>query len=115
MQRVKAPEGRLTLDQWQGLAALAARYTPEYSLHVTTRQNLELHGLPSDGPLPTRSSCTLETLTDKKPTAFAIIVTKGGARVAVAFSTDRRTRPHRSGSQEAATGNEKDWVDFFSW
>ena len=48
MQRVKAPAGRLTLDQWQGLAELAARYTPEYPLHVTTRQNLELHGLRAD-------------------------------------------------------------------
>ena len=48
MQRVKAPAGRLTLEQWQGLAALAARYTPEYPLHVTTRQNLELHGVRKD-------------------------------------------------------------------
>jgi sulfite reductase beta subunit-like hemoprotein len=48
MQRVKAPAGRLTLEQWQGLAALAARYTPEYPLHVTTRQNLELHGVRED-------------------------------------------------------------------
>jgi sulfite reductase beta subunit-like hemoprotein len=45
MQRVKAPAGRLTLEQWQGLAELVARYTPDYPLHVTTRQNLELHGL----------------------------------------------------------------------
>ena len=45
MQRVKAPAGRMTLEQWQGLAELAARYTPEYPLHVTTRQNLELHGV----------------------------------------------------------------------
>ena len=45
MQRVKAPAGRMTLEQWQGLAGLAARYTPDYPLHVTTRQNLELHGV----------------------------------------------------------------------
>ncbi len=51
MQRVKAPEGRLTLDQWEGLAELAARCTPNYPLHVTTRQNLELHGIrPEDLP-----------------------------------------------------------------
>ena len=45
MQRVKAPAGRMTLEQWQGLAGLVARYTPKYPLHVTTRQNLELHGI----------------------------------------------------------------------
>jgi sulfite reductase beta subunit-like hemoprotein len=45
MQRVKAPAGRMTLEQWQGLAELAARYTPNDPLHVTTRQNLELHGI----------------------------------------------------------------------
>ena len=45
MQRVKAPAGRMTLEQWQGIAELAARYTPESPLHVTTRQNLELHGI----------------------------------------------------------------------
>ena len=45
MQRVKAPAGRLTLDQWRGLARLGAHYTPDYPLHVTTRQNIELHGV----------------------------------------------------------------------
>ena len=51
MQRVKAPAGRLTLEQWRGLARLAARYTPDYSLHATTRQNIELHGV-REGDLP---------------------------------------------------------------
>ena len=45
MQRVKAPAGRLTLDQWRGSARLGAQYTPDYPLHVTTRQNIELHGV----------------------------------------------------------------------
>lgn len=45
MQRVKVFEGRMTLEQWEGLAQLAAAYTPEYPLHMTTRQNLELHGI----------------------------------------------------------------------
>lgn len=45
MQRVKAPAGRLTLEQWRGLAEVAARYTPDYPLHLTTRQNFELHGI----------------------------------------------------------------------
>jgi sulfite reductase (ferredoxin) len=45
MQRAKAPAGRLTLEQWQGLAEVAFRYTPHYPLHVTTRQSVELHGI----------------------------------------------------------------------
>jgi sulfite reductase (ferredoxin) len=45
MQRVKAPGGAITLEQWRGLAALAVRYTPDEPLHVTTRQNIELHGV----------------------------------------------------------------------
>ena len=45
MQRVKAPAGRLTLDQWRGLARLAIHFTPDYPLHATTRQNVELHGV----------------------------------------------------------------------
>jgi len=51
MQRVKVAEGRMTLAQWSGLARLAADFTPEYPLHVTTRQNIELHGIrPEDLP-----------------------------------------------------------------
>ncbi len=45
MQRVKVPAGRLTVEQWRGLAQLTTRYTPNYPLHVTTRQNIELHGV----------------------------------------------------------------------
>jgi len=45
MQRVKAPAGRLTVEQWRGLARLASRHTPDYPLHATTRQNIELHGV----------------------------------------------------------------------
>jgi sulfite reductase beta subunit-like hemoprotein len=35
----------LTLDQWRGLARLALQFTPDYPLHATTRQNIELHGV----------------------------------------------------------------------
>jgi sulfite reductase (ferredoxin) len=48
MQRVKVPAGRITAGQWRLVAELARRYTPGYPLHVTTRQDIELHGLRAD-------------------------------------------------------------------
>jgi sulfite reductase beta subunit-like hemoprotein len=45
MQRVRIPSGRITLAQWRRLAELAADHTPKYPLHLTTRQDVELHGL----------------------------------------------------------------------
>jgi sulfite reductase (NADPH) hemoprotein beta-component len=51
MQRVKAHGGRITAAQLIALAALADAYTPGYPLHVTTRQDVELHGVrPEDVP-----------------------------------------------------------------
>ena len=51
MQRVKVPEGRIRPSQLHALAALAELYSPNYPLHVTTRQDVELHGLlPGDVP-----------------------------------------------------------------
>ena len=51
MQRLKILGGRLELAQWRRLAELAIRYTPGYALHLTTRQDIELHGLqPADVP-----------------------------------------------------------------
>jgi sulfite reductase beta subunit-like hemoprotein len=51
MQRVKVPQGRIRPDAFRALAALAERYTPGYPLHLTTRQDVELHGvLPDDVP-----------------------------------------------------------------
>lgn len=51
LQRVKIPGGRIRLDQWRCLAMLACQYTPEYPLHLTTRQDVELHGIwPEDLP-----------------------------------------------------------------
>jgi sulfite reductase beta subunit-like hemoprotein len=44
-QRVRLPGGRIRPEQWRGLAALAATHTPGYPLHVTTRQDVELHGV----------------------------------------------------------------------
>ena len=48
MLRVKAPGGRIATDQWRRLARLAATFTPDYPLHLTTRQDIELHGVPPD-------------------------------------------------------------------
>ena len=60
MQRVKVPEGRIGVGAWQGLALLAQRYTPEYPLHLTTRQDIELHGVrPEDLPAVQQGICEL--------------------------------------------------------
>ncbi|MFC1735566.1 hypothetical protein ACFL1X_05575 [Candidatus Hydrogenedentota bacterium] len=48
MQRLKIRGGRLTLTQWRTVAELAMRYTPEYPLHLTTRQDLEFHGVTAE-------------------------------------------------------------------
>jgi sulfite reductase beta subunit-like hemoprotein len=46
MQRVKVPSGALTGAQWRGLGASARDFTPDAPLHLTTRQDVELHDLP---------------------------------------------------------------------
>ena len=53
MQRIRIPGGRLSADQWRGLAMLAAASEPARTLHLTTRQDVELHDLtPSEvGPI----------------------------------------------------------------
>jgi sulfite reductase beta subunit-like hemoprotein len=45
MQRMRVPGGRLTASQWHAVAALVRELTPEQPLHLTTRQDLEIHGL----------------------------------------------------------------------
>jgi sulfite reductase beta subunit-like hemoprotein len=45
MQRIKILGGRITWLQWRGVAALAARYSDGFPLHVTTRQDIELHNI----------------------------------------------------------------------
>ena len=45
MQRVRVLGGRLARHQWHGLADVAERFTPGEPLHLTTRQDLEIHGL----------------------------------------------------------------------
>jgi sulfite reductase (ferredoxin) len=43
MQRIKVLGGRLTGPQWRGLARTARELTPSAPLHLTTRQDVELH------------------------------------------------------------------------
>jgi sulfite reductase beta subunit-like hemoprotein len=48
MQRTKLLGGRLNADQWRALALAARRLTPRTPLHLTTRQDVELHDLAPD-------------------------------------------------------------------
>lgn len=45
MQRVCIPGGRLEGRGWRALAQLARQYSPATPLHLTTRQDIELHDL----------------------------------------------------------------------
>ncbi len=45
MQRIKVLGGRLAAEQWRALAAAASEFTPGAPLHLTTRQDVELHDL----------------------------------------------------------------------
>ncbi len=49
MQRIKVFGGRITWHQWRSVARLAKRYSSAFSIHLTTRQDIELHNiLPED-------------------------------------------------------------------
>ncbi len=48
MQRVKILGGRLTGEQWGALARIVREHTPDTPLHLTTRQELELHNVTPD-------------------------------------------------------------------
>ena len=48
MQRMRVPGGVLTGRQWRELAAIARRLTPDTPLHLTTRQDIELHDLTAE-------------------------------------------------------------------
>lgn len=45
MQRIRVPGGRLSALQWSVLARIAREFTPHEPLHLTTRQDVEIHGL----------------------------------------------------------------------
>jgi len=48
MQRIKIPGGRIQWQQWQVIAQLQERFSPGTPVHLTTRQDIELHNLRLD-------------------------------------------------------------------
>jgi len=48
MQRIKIPGGRIQWQQWQVIAQLQERFTSDTPVHLTTRQDIELHNLRLD-------------------------------------------------------------------
>ena len=48
MQRIKFHGGRLELAQWRVVAELAQRLAPNEPLRLTTRQNIEFHGITAE-------------------------------------------------------------------
>ncbi len=55
MQRLKVLGGRLTPEQWDALAAVAGELTPGTPLHLTTRQDIELHNLSPERVAPAQA------------------------------------------------------------
>lgn len=45
MQRIKILGGRINWPQWRKIAQLAQLYSPGFPLHITTRQDIELHNI----------------------------------------------------------------------
>jgi sulfite reductase (ferredoxin) len=45
MQRIKVFGGRINWPQWRRVAELAAKYSKNFPLHITTRQDIELHNV----------------------------------------------------------------------
>ena len=48
MQRLRIFAGILSADQWRALARIAREFTPASPLHLTARQDIELHDLSTD-------------------------------------------------------------------
>jgi len=48
MQRVRIPGGVISAAQWRAVAEASARHAPGYPLHLTTRQDIEIHGVPPE-------------------------------------------------------------------
>lgn len=48
MQRIKIFGGRISWPQWQKIAELAQTYSPGFPLHITTRQDIELHNIAAE-------------------------------------------------------------------
>lgn len=66
MLRVRTPSGQVTLPQWRRLAELAREFTPEYPLHLTTRQDVELHGLRPEQIVPAQEALHVVGLTSAR-------------------------------------------------
>ena len=45
MQRIKIPGGRMNWPQWRTISQLQERFSPGTPVHLTTRQDIELHNL----------------------------------------------------------------------
>jgi sulfite reductase (ferredoxin) len=45
MQRIRIPGGRISWPRWRKIAELATKYSPGVPLHLTTRQDIELHDI----------------------------------------------------------------------
>lgn len=63
MQRVKVPGGVLSGGQWKALAAIARELTPGAPLHLTTRQDVELHELTVEAVLKAQAMLAQAELT----------------------------------------------------
>lgn len=48
MQRIKVLGGRISWSQWRKIDQIAALYSPGFPLHITTRQDIELHNIVPD-------------------------------------------------------------------
>jgi len=46
MQRIKILGGRINWPQWRQVALLTEKYSRGFPLHITTRQDIELHNIP---------------------------------------------------------------------
>ena len=48
MQRIKIPGGRINWPQWRTVAQIQECFSPDTPVHLTTRQDIELHNLRLD-------------------------------------------------------------------
>jgi sulfite reductase (ferredoxin) len=56
MQRIKIPGGRISWPQWRIVAQLQERFSPGTPVHLTTRQDIELHNLRFDDTVKTQQA-----------------------------------------------------------
>jgi sulfite reductase beta subunit-like hemoprotein len=64
MQRIKVLGGRISWKQWRRVAELANRFSSGTALHMTTRQDIELHNISADDiPVVQRALAEVELTT----------------------------------------------------